>query len=359
MSGRIRSIKPEVLEDELAAGLSDAAWRLWVSSWVLADDHGNFRAGDRYLAANVWQDTGRDVAEARQELIDRGFISPYAVDGQRYAHINGWSKHQRVDNAGKPRVPPPEHDDGTWDQPLSPVLAQNRANRGEPTQDSAKREEPGESPPRACARARIPAAGPTITISTTEPDHDRDRARAREETPTGSTVPKTEPVVLSEPQDRKPDGALPDGLVHFERKAWIEAYQDAVNAGAKTPKDDPWTLPEKKFNALRKIVETRCRGESRKNIAEWIRAEVSDFVRAILALNQDPEKFWNDYDPDGLQRWHNRQRPGLVRRQTPGPRKAPYQPPLEQPSMSREETAAYAQAGLDMLKRGETGPRPK
>ena len=54
MAGRIRSIKPELLEDEKAAALSDAAWRLFVSSWLLADDYGCFRAGPRYLAALVW-----------------------------------------------------------------------------------------------------------------------------------------------------------------------------------------------------------------------------------------------------------------------------------------------------------------
>ena len=59
MAGRIRSIKPELLDDEVAAGLSDAAWRLFVSSWILADDHGCFRAGARYLAPQGWPDTRR------------------------------------------------------------------------------------------------------------------------------------------------------------------------------------------------------------------------------------------------------------------------------------------------------------
>ena len=61
MAGRIRTIKPELLEDEVASSLSDSAWRLFVSSWLLADDHGNFRAGRRYLAASVWQDTTKDA----------------------------------------------------------------------------------------------------------------------------------------------------------------------------------------------------------------------------------------------------------------------------------------------------------
>src|SRR6185312_11839658 len=98
MSGRIRSIKPEILDDEVAAGLSDAAWRLWVSLWVLADDHGNVRAGEKYLAAQVWQDTSRDVATPLLELVEKGRLHPYSVGGQRYVEIHAWDKHQRVDN---------------------------------------------------------------------------------------------------------------------------------------------------------------------------------------------------------------------------------------------------------------------
>lgn len=111
MSGRIRSIKPEVLEDEPAAALSDAAWRLWVSSWVLSDDHGRFRAGSKYLAANVWQDTAKTAKaeKARSELAEKGFVNLYQVEGQLYAELkpSAWRKHQRIDHAGKPRVPVP------------------------------------------------------------------------------------------------------------------------------------------------------------------------------------------------------------------------------------------------------------
>lgn len=114
MSGRIRTIKPELLDDEVAAGLSDAAWRLWVSTWTLADDHGNFRLGSKFLAAKVWHDTTRDAEEPLRELILAGRIEPYAVRGQRYGHVVNWEKHQRIDNAGKPRVPNPSENDHSW-----------------------------------------------------------------------------------------------------------------------------------------------------------------------------------------------------------------------------------------------------
>src|SRR5262245_7420959 len=112
MAGRIRSIKPEVLDDENACALSDSSWRLWVSMWVLADDFGNCRAAERYLAAQVWQDTSRRLAANLRELL-RDRLVLYESGGQVYAHINGWEKHQRVDNAGHPRVPGPSEDAST------------------------------------------------------------------------------------------------------------------------------------------------------------------------------------------------------------------------------------------------------
>lgn len=113
MPGRIRTIKPEILEDEVACNLSDAAWRVWVSSWLLADDYGHLRAGARFIASQVWQDTDKTNASdvALSELETAGLITLYSVEGQRYCSVNGWAKHQRVDHQGKPRVPGPDHPD--------------------------------------------------------------------------------------------------------------------------------------------------------------------------------------------------------------------------------------------------------
>jgi hypothetical protein len=152
MAGRIRSLKPEVLDDETNASLSDGAWRLWISMWMLADDHGGVRAAERYLAANVWQDTTREVGPILEELIAKGRVEAYSVGGQRYVRVTDWAKHQRIDNAGKPRVPTPDEDDGTWNQELGRVFAESR---GEAPRNA---EGLDGSPLRAHACARIPAA---------------------------------------------------------------------------------------------------------------------------------------------------------------------------------------------------------
>jgi hypothetical protein len=122
MAGRIRTIKPELLEDERAAALSDAGWRLFISALTLADDFGNLRFNDRYLAATIWwaRDgvSSKQVSAAMAETIALGMIEPYRSGGQCYGHIRTWDKHQRTDNASKnPRMPGPDKaDPGTYVQ---------------------------------------------------------------------------------------------------------------------------------------------------------------------------------------------------------------------------------------------------
>lgn len=109
MAGRIRSIKPEILEDEKSAGLSSDAWRLWVSMWLLADDHGRLRGSQEWLKAQVFWATPHHVAvgDLLIELASAGVIVRYEIAGQKYIEIPNWSKHQKVDHPGKPRIPGP------------------------------------------------------------------------------------------------------------------------------------------------------------------------------------------------------------------------------------------------------------
>ena len=108
MSGRIRSIKPEILDDEKTASLSHLEWRLFVSIWLIADDYGNLRGDAGYvLGQALWAagETREAVDRALQMLSRVSLLTRYAVRGQTYYHINGWSKHQKVDKPGKPRMP--------------------------------------------------------------------------------------------------------------------------------------------------------------------------------------------------------------------------------------------------------------
>lgn len=115
MSGRIRTIKPEWLEDETLGRAGDVARVLSVALILMADDHGRGRAAEEYVASQAWPYAhSESLAKAREGLASlsaMGFIKLYMVGGQRYFAIVNWSKHQRVDKPSKPRIPsPPEEE---------------------------------------------------------------------------------------------------------------------------------------------------------------------------------------------------------------------------------------------------------
>ncbi len=115
---RIRTLKPEILSDERTAALSDGAFRLFVGFITLSDDYGTARASVPWLSGQIWWACGDSprVAEFLRELSASGLVTVYRVRNQAYCHLNGWAKHQRIDNAGKPQVPGPEEgDDGSTD----------------------------------------------------------------------------------------------------------------------------------------------------------------------------------------------------------------------------------------------------
>lgn len=108
---RIRSIKPEWLDDERLALASSDARTLSIALLLLADDYGNGRAAKVLLAGRVFP--GKPIetlANALEELAKVRFVQVYEADGQQYFSIRNWSKHQRVDKPGKPQVPGPPPD---------------------------------------------------------------------------------------------------------------------------------------------------------------------------------------------------------------------------------------------------------
>lgn len=122
MTGRIRTLKPEWLEDELLAAASDEARVLSAGLILLADDYGNGRASIATIAASVWRfqlelDDGANAPEvlakasrAFRELLAMSFVGSWSEGGQRYFAIRNWARHQKVDKPGKPLVPKPPKD---------------------------------------------------------------------------------------------------------------------------------------------------------------------------------------------------------------------------------------------------------
>lgn len=208
---RIRTLKPEILEDEKTAGLSDTAFRLFTSLIILADDHGNVRADVRWLQGQIWWTRGEppNVLPVLVELVKAPLIRVYGVRGGTYAHLLGWEKHQRIDNAGKNRVPLPNDPDAK-DFPF---------DCGESPQSSAKFRE-------------IPL----------DPDPDQDPEREREREPAakcGGSSQSTRPKARRVPDawlPRPSDAKLQSPQLENE----LEKFRDWEFAKPKSDWDAAW-----------------------------------------------------------------------------------------------------------------------
>lgn len=136
--GRIRSIKPEFPHSESIGRISRDARLLFIQLWTLADDYGRCRAAAPLLAGQLYpydEDAVGLMPVWLAELEDEGMVRLYTVGRSSYLEITAWAKHQRVDNAGKTTIPPPE--DHVADEPAaspepitksSPRLAETRGD---------------------------------------------------------------------------------------------------------------------------------------------------------------------------------------------------------------------------------------
>ncbi|RYE82910.1 MAG: hypothetical protein EOO75_20000, partial [Myxococcales bacterium] len=227
MSRRIRTIKPELLEDERTSTLSHGAWRLFVSCLLLADDHGNLRGGVAYLAAQVFWGSQVQVAAVtawRDELVAVGLWSTYEVRSQTYVAVSGWAKHQRIDNAGKPQVPGP---DGSEVAPSTP----RRLPKASPAQVAMDLSEAPAKPQKPARRE-----SPRVAASRREPrlEVDRDQEEEREqEQPRGrEAAPAAAPVrVHASPADPADEPWITD-----EELAETSGVQAVVPAAPATPR---------------------------------------------------------------------------------------------------------------------------
>lgn len=207
MGGRIRTVKPELLEDGVTAGLSHEGFRLYVGIILLADDWGNARADAAWLHGQVFHarplPRGAEDLETHLEELARpkstgrpGLIVRYSVRGQRYCTVSGWFSHQKVSHPGSPRTPTPLDADerpvraeykkraSSW-LPLSQRDLDYGGSKlqefltrlsGEPPSGSRSRSRPrrGSDPTRAHAGAQSVSDAPASRA----PEPDRTRARA-------------------------------------------------------------------------------------------------------------------------------------------------------------------------------------
>lgn len=109
---------------------SNAARVLSIALILEADDHGRGRANETLMVSRIFpgvspesRESYRESREAFRELVLMGYIKAYTVRGQSYFEIANWTKHQKVDKPGKPRVPEPCESDGGSFENIPETLA--------------------------------------------------------------------------------------------------------------------------------------------------------------------------------------------------------------------------------------------
>lgn len=104
---RIRTIKPEWLEDDRLLTAGSDARVLSIALILLSDDYGRGRLSIA-TAARVFPESPEKFRDSLARL-SGWFVGVYEVRGQQYFQVLNWAKHQKVDKPGKPQVPePPE-----------------------------------------------------------------------------------------------------------------------------------------------------------------------------------------------------------------------------------------------------------
>lgn len=110
---RIRTVKPELWEDEVVGTLSREARLLFIATFNLADDEGLLRWTAPYIKASAFMydddlNVG-DVAGVMAELTNSGLLFPYigGMARQQMAVVVKFRKHQRINRPQKSKLPPP------------------------------------------------------------------------------------------------------------------------------------------------------------------------------------------------------------------------------------------------------------
>jgi hypothetical protein len=234
MSGRIRTVKPEWLDDEKLGAASDAARMLSIGLMLLADDHGRGRAHPLFIASRVWaygdpHESLTKVSDGLAELESLGFVRLYEVSKQQYFEIRNWLKHQKVQHPSAPRIPAPPPDDepptGTDPQTAGQSAAhpKNQGQKADPQPQSN-----GASHKATSLRLMTSSGDPHETLTPDpdpDPDLDPDQDQDREVAP----APVAAPAAPSRPA---PEDLTPR-IAELESKYPAAAVADARSACAR------------------------------------------------------------------------------------------------------------------------------
>lgn len=97
---RIRTIKPEFFTSEQIVECSTSARLAFVGLLCFCDDRGVHPASVKRFKMEVFPGdalTDDAVQSLVDELIANGLVAEFEAENQRFWHVTGWKKHQRID----------------------------------------------------------------------------------------------------------------------------------------------------------------------------------------------------------------------------------------------------------------------
>lgn len=110
---RIRTIKPDFFTSEDIVSLSPLARLLYIATWVEADREGRFVWRPKTLKLRYLPGDQCDIEALADELVAAGLVVPYVIDGQSFAEISTFAKHQVINNRESASTIPPRVDDAS------------------------------------------------------------------------------------------------------------------------------------------------------------------------------------------------------------------------------------------------------
>ena len=146
---RIRTIKPEFWTDGALIECSMSARLLFIGTWNFADDQGNLDRSAKQIKARVFPADNIDCEPLLRELMAQRLLTEYSVNGKKYIHIQGFTKHQLINRPSKPTCP-------AFDDSLSTQAPLTEYSQQEGKGREGKGGEGKETPTRKRAEPSIP-----------------------------------------------------------------------------------------------------------------------------------------------------------------------------------------------------------
>ncbi len=181
---RIRTLKPEMWQDEKIGVLSHGARLLFVGLVTMADDDGRLRALPALISGHVFpydDVSGPDLDRWIGEVVAAGSVIAYEADGCRFLAFRNWSLHQRVNRPTPSVLPAPPMTARTAHEDFSERSVNSQCSL---TEDSLPH-----------AQARVPLSDPILIRSDSDLSavvvgvSDSENAPTREHAPASAPAP--------------------------------------------------------------------------------------------------------------------------------------------------------------------------